>query len=176
MERVLIFLIFLLPFCFTFQLQNDPNNACVAHGNGSTYDISKLFDWPVTIQDEKTGYTYWVDLCSGYKCPGGLGGLTPVCQHADMYYACGKSSNAVWLIRGDVPTGWWTILYPSGAQFRSTQISFIPDPSVDPPTIKFTGEEPYEFYNFEIRGKCIGSPYADGCSKTVIQSLSLIHI
>eukprot|EP01121_Diplochlamys_sp_Union-15-3_P015735 TRINITY_DN5254_c0_g1_i1.p1 TRINITY_DN5254_c0_g1~~TRINITY_DN5254_c0_g1_i1.p1 ORF type:complete len:173 (+),score=30.65 TRINITY_DN5254_c0_g1_i1:25-519(+) len=149
--------VFCFYLCLSSQLEPDAKNPCVAYGNGTVFDISSLFSYPVVISDDPRNYTYWWNPCSGYKCnsyqpPGKFA----ICQKADQFYGCGLYESPIWLLQEYF--GRLTILYPGGFQWRMTSIEFIEDKTIDPPTIQFKGEEPYLQYNFEVRGKCVGLP------------------
>eukprot|EP01092_Planopodium_desertum_P011214 TRINITY_DN5125_c0_g1_i2.p1 TRINITY_DN5125_c0_g1~~TRINITY_DN5125_c0_g1_i2.p1 ORF type:complete len:101 (+),score=5.28 TRINITY_DN5125_c0_g1_i2:28-303(+) len=74
--------VLLLAFCFSFAsaslLIKDKHNPCRAYGNATTYDITDLFDWPITVSHPggyNQTYTYW------WSCNGNLT-VAPSCNPA----------------------------------------------------------------------------------------------
>eukprot|EP01087_Luapelamoeba_hula_P004049 TRINITY_DN14009_c0_g1_i1.p2 TRINITY_DN14009_c0_g1~~TRINITY_DN14009_c0_g1_i1.p2 ORF type:complete len:204 (-),score=30.63 TRINITY_DN14009_c0_g1_i1:31-642(-) len=140
------------------QLRLDPSNPLRAYGNGTTYDISHVFQWPVAIENDPRHYSYWWNP-TGHACPNTPNVSGPaVCQKADRYYVCGETDRPLWTLESTNPGLVFRITYTNGYQWRLTVFTFIVDENIHEPTIKFINENPYEQYNFEVRGKCIGNP------------------
>eukprot|EP01087_Luapelamoeba_hula_P008971 TRINITY_DN2285_c0_g1_i1.p1 TRINITY_DN2285_c0_g1~~TRINITY_DN2285_c0_g1_i1.p1 ORF type:complete len:177 (-),score=15.46 TRINITY_DN2285_c0_g1_i1:115-645(-) len=145
------------------QLRVDPTNPLRAYGNGTVFDISKVFQWPVTINDDPRGYQYWYNP-TGRACQTQPTNTAPaVCQKADTYYNCGEWASPVWTFDGfEQQPVRFHITYLNGIAWRLTQITFVVDAGVNTtvPAIRFLSEHPYEQYNFEVRGPCVGQPFA----------------
>eukprot|EP01092_Planopodium_desertum_P010372 TRINITY_DN45_c0_g1_i1.p1 TRINITY_DN45_c0_g1~~TRINITY_DN45_c0_g1_i1.p1 ORF type:complete len:187 (+),score=7.73 TRINITY_DN45_c0_g1_i1:51-611(+) len=166
--RILVLLALCISFCSASLLVRDKENPCRAYGNGTTYDISDLFDWPVKVSwtgSYDQTFTYWWS-CNGnltiapYECDAG----TSICQRADNYYDCGDVAPALWLGNFNFynPNEFqWTIIYPSD-YLRVSYVNFQVDPNVEKPTIQMLGESPFTQYNFLVTGKCIGQPNGPG--------------
>eukprot|EP01096_Ripella_sp_DP13-Kostka_P007897 TRINITY_DN291_c0_g2_i1.p1 TRINITY_DN291_c0_g2~~TRINITY_DN291_c0_g2_i1.p1 ORF type:complete len:216 (-),score=94.08 TRINITY_DN291_c0_g2_i1:46-603(-) len=129
----------------------------VAYGNGTKYDISKVFDFangPVNAGG------YWYNPLGNVSCPGAQNPNTAaLCQKADRYYNIGQFHNPIWLLNSNG----WTIYYTNGEGFRFSIVTFIIDQTVEKPTFTFTNESPLEQYNLVVRGKCLGQPFSS-CS------------
>eukprot|EP00048_Salpingoeca_helianthica_P016249 m.231277 g.231277 ORF g.231277 m.231277 type:complete len:187 (-) comp18310_c0_seq1:241-801(-) len=156
-SSVIFICCFLLALASASQLRNDPENPFVAYGNGTVFDISKVFTYPVSFKEAR-GYTYWWDP-RNVSC-GSQRMVAPVCQKADQYYECGTAS-PVWLLQQYNPFK-FVIQYPGGQWWRITMITFLEDATIDPPQISFVSEDPYLQYNFLVKGKCVGQPFGCG--------------
>eukprot|EP00163_Fabomonas_tropica_P015640 TRINITY_DN28465_c0_g1_i1.p1 TRINITY_DN28465_c0_g1~~TRINITY_DN28465_c0_g1_i1.p1 ORF type:complete len:217 (+),score=23.03 TRINITY_DN28465_c0_g1_i1:76-651(+) len=143
------------------QLVVDPQNPCVATGNGTRFDISKVFSYPVHIVQNPYQWVYHWNPCAPVDCrqPGGA-----ICQKSDALYMSGVLADAIWNINsfpnatGDGMGYKFSIMYPNGFQWRMSTIRFIQDPSLVSNTITFDEENPYEEYQFTVRGPCLGAP------------------
>ena len=153
------------------QLRNDPLSLCVAHGNGTTFNISALPWESFSFQDSR-GYAYTLSSpCAPRKswthaCPTFDDNSTVLCQKdhitQGLWYDCGGVTlPPTWLLNGWAPQQ-FTILFGGGNNWRITNVTFVADPSVDPPVASFDGESPYLQYNVVVRGKCVGQPW--GCN------------
>ncbi|XP_064396825.1 uncharacterized protein LOC135343750 [Halichondria panicea] len=150
----------------------DKNYLCTARCNGTSFDLSKAFDFPLKITEPTPrgahGNTYWYiwNPCHVEECPGYPAGTNvAVCQSADVFWNCGQTSEPIWLMDNwqATPENFpnWQVEYTSGTTWRVTIIKFIVDHTVMEPTVKFISEDPYLQYNFEVRGKCIGQERFD---------------
>ncbi|XP_064396823.1 uncharacterized protein LOC135343748 [Halichondria panicea] len=157
------------------QCATDKKSLCTAHCNGTSFELSKAFDFPIKITEPTPrgddGSTFWYtwNPCHIEECPGYSAGTDiAVCQKADheFYSNCGEASQPIWLMDTTRPSAGetfpnWHVQYISGSFWRVTIIKFIVDHTVKEPTIKFISEEPHLQYNFEVRGKCIGQDSYD---------------
>ncbi|XP_064396824.1 uncharacterized protein LOC135343749 [Halichondria panicea] len=152
--------------------ESDPKYLCTARCNGTSFDLSKAFDFPMKITEPTarggTGNTYWYtwDPCHIVKCPGYPAGTDiAVCQSANFFYNCGRNSKSIWLLsdrlqpQENFPN--WQVEYTFGIDWRITIFNFTIDHTVEEPTVKFISEDPELQYNFEVRGKCIGQESFD---------------
>eukprot|EP01064_Diplonema_japonicum_P021524 TRINITY_DN31095_c0_g1_i1.p1 TRINITY_DN31095_c0_g1~~TRINITY_DN31095_c0_g1_i1.p1 ORF type:complete len:167 (+),score=45.19 TRINITY_DN31095_c0_g1_i1:48-548(+) len=138
------------------QLRTDPMNPCKAYGNGTVFDISKVFNYPVKGMDK---YEYTFSPCEPIACSGdSTNREVAICQAADFPRSCGNVNQSVWFLEQMGQNVQWKILYPNGMNWRATWVTFKVDPTKEVPEFKVIGESPYEIYNFEITGKCLGQP------------------
>lgn len=145
----------------------DPTNPCKARCNGTTFDISNLFDYPVKLSDSR-GYSYMWSPCTGYpQCNNSMNDPDcAICQHADQYYNCGRTKDPIYLFNYHFDTFVYQIQYLWGIDWRMTVFTFLQDKTQEETTIEFTGEDPYLQYNFLVRGKCVGQMvYDHSCDK-----------
>ncbi|KAL5473395.1 hypothetical protein EMCRGX_G027873 [Ephydatia muelleri] len=144
------------------QCMPDNENPCIAMCNGTTFDITKVFDYPVNITDSR-GYYYLFSPCKGYSCPGGEQPITDtaVCQKADQFYTCGRTEKPIVLWGLTYEPYIFSFQYPWGVDWRRVRDAMAINPTQTVPTIKFLSEDPLLQYNFEVRGKCIGQPYCN---------------
>jgi hypothetical protein len=151
------------------QLRVDPHNPCVAHGNGSVFNITGL-PWPFTFTDSNN-YAYTLNSPCGpaanlTSCPGFPKTEVVLCQKDHWtpgeYYNCGTPASALWILPNAWGTQGWSILFQGGNNWRMTNVTFVADSSVPTPTAEFTGESPYLQYNVLIRGACVGQPFNCG--------------
>jgi hypothetical protein len=152
-------------------LTPDASDLCVARGNGTTFNITAL-PWPFRFSDSR-GYAYTLQSpCARpadvLPCPQHDAAENVVlCQKdhltAGEFFACGLPQPAMWLL----PDAWgmrrWSVLFGGGDTWRVANVTFVVDPTVDPPTAVFLGEEPYLQYNVLITGKCVGQPSYSAC-------------
>ena len=144
------------------QMYTQPQAPWIGYANGTTIDISKAFDLsngPIVINGDPREFVYWYSPYGGVTCPGvSTAPQAAMCQKADRYYSTGSWEDPLWIeeTRGVN----WRILYPDGTSWRITQFNFIVDSTVETTTIKFVNESPYEQYNFEVRGKCLGQQHS----------------
>ncbi|XP_064400518.1 uncharacterized protein LOC135346725 [Halichondria panicea] len=137
-----------------------PDHKCQATCNGTTFDISKIFGYPMNVIGKY--YSYLLDPCNGVVCPDAFNTTgVAFCQKADQYYNCGLIKEPIWLFNYNFQDIQFTVQYPWGTDWRITEITFIEDKSVEKTTIEFVNEKPNLQYNFLVRGKCIGQPYDD---------------
>ncbi|XP_064396852.1 uncharacterized protein LOC135343774 [Halichondria panicea] len=164
-----------IQFGETAQCMPDKDYPCRAKCNGTSFDLSKVFDFPLNISEPSPRsdgrlYSYVWDPCHSYACPGypAAGTDCAVCQLANLFYNCGQTSEPIWLMdaydntKEEFPN--WQVQYTFGTTWRVTIFNFIVDHTVKEPTVKFVSEEPGLQYNFEVRGKCIGQDTFD-CQK-----------
>jgi len=158
-------LVFLVNLINGIQLQVDRQDACVAYGNGTVYNVSSL-NWPFVFHDTRN-YTYTLaSPCQpNLQCPGYEGTEVILCQEdhntPDIYYNGGEAKNAVWTVTN--MWGWdpttWSILFFNGNDWRMTNVTFIVNTSIQEPEITFISEYPYLQYDILITGACIGQPW-----------------
>jgi len=169
------FLVLFCSFGNCSLLVKDKTNPCRAYGNGTTYDISNLFNWPIQITGPGNGgpYPYWWScLGKGTAC----GDNVAVCQLASgIYWDGGDVPSALWLANYNPPANQWTMMYLTNG-IRLSQITFIVDSNVANPTLTMNGENPYTQYDFTVTGKCIGQPQNGGfCNPMTGTTSFLIH-
>ena len=149
------------------QLRNDPTSRCVAYGNGTTFNITAL-PWSSFSFTDARNYKYvLMSPCAEepwFACPGFDAASVVLCQKdhltEGMWYDCGGvTTPPVWLLS---QFDRFTVLFGNGNNWRITNVTFIIDPTVDPPVASFVDESPYEQYNVVVRGKCVGQPW--GCA------------
>lgn len=142
------------------QCAQDANVPCVFTCNGTRFNLTTVFNYPVEIFDERDGYHYTWSPCEPFKCPDEIkpGRDCAVCQKADRYYNCGHLGQAIFLLNSYDPFQ-WKIQYTYGTDWRITEFTFVVDQNREKPVITFTGEQPYLQYNFYVIGKCIGQDY-----------------
>merc|ERR1711974_217513 len=135
-------------------LRKDSSSPYKAYGNGTVYNLEKVFKWPVPFNNY---YAYWWNPAGDAYPP--CGKDVAICQKPDTYWSAGQVTTAVWTS----PTynyrenATWTITYYAD-QLRLSIVEFVVDPTVDTPQLSMLGEDPYCQYNFRIVGKCIGQP------------------
>ena len=165
-------------------LIRDGTNPCCAYGNGTTFNISNLFAWPVSVEGRGVGGVYMYEWsCGGQNLPAGCVAQNSrrnpaVCQRRHPppyagapYFDAGDVPGALWFadFNGGLSANvTWVIVYPNtptmqthspdGGSIRVSRITFVVDPSVAEPEITMDGEGPYTEYSFTVRGKCIGQP------------------
>jgi hypothetical protein len=142
------------------QCAQSEESLCVFTCNGTQFNLTGVFPYPVTIKDDDLGYSYEWNPCEYNKCADNQNPTTncAICQKADRYYNCGHLQNSIFLMQQYDPF-MWKIQYLWGTQWRLTEFTFIVDPNRSTPSITYTGEDPYLQYNFFVTGKCIGQPY-----------------
>ncbi|XP_019857461.1 PREDICTED: uncharacterized protein LOC109585779 isoform X1 [Amphimedon queenslandica] len=130
-------------------------NPCRFDCNGTEFDISQIFDYPYTIDEE-----YKWCPCKGCICSengGGVGPLAAVCQSRDYAVSCGQFHNPVFILERTDPY-MFTIEYTSGTTWRISMFRFMVTEEHPKPNVIFTGEVPNLQYNFQVNGKCLGQP------------------
>ncbi|EDQ89063.1 uncharacterized protein MONBRDRAFT_25635 [Monosiga brevicollis MX1] len=135
------------------QLRVDPEVPTRAYGNGTTFDITNILPYPVTVQGPgfpNSTYTYIFDPVHGVPC-GGMPSNTAVCQHADFLRNCGLTNGTIWSLHGifQQPTV-FSVLYVDGFNWRMTNVTFIEDAAVHPPVVTVVGEAPYLEYQIQL--------------------------
>ncbi|XP_019857460.1 PREDICTED: uncharacterized protein LOC109585778 [Amphimedon queenslandica] len=153
----------LLPVAvFGAQCAQSEESMCVFTCNGTMFNLTDVFKYPVTIADDSRGYNYEWNPCEYQACKDEIepGEDCAICQKADRYYNCGHIQQAVFLMQQYTPF-MWKIQYLWGTDWRMTEFTFLVDKNRDIPTVTFTGEDPYLQYNFFVTGKCIGQPYCN---------------
>lgn len=155
------------------QLRNDPLSLCVAHGNGTTFNITALPWESFVFHDSDRGYAYTLSSpCAErsawtHACPAFADNTTVLCQrdhlNPSIYYDCGGVAQPpVWLLNGWGPP-YFSVLFGGGNNWRLTNVTFVVDATLDVPVATFLSESPYLQYNVEVRGRCVGQPW--GCSR-----------
>mmetsp|Transcript_28042 Transcript_28042/g.34234 ORF Transcript_28042/g.34234 Transcript_28042/m.34234 type:complete len:180 (-) Transcript_28042:45-584(-) len=147
-----------------YMLTVNESNPCMALGNGTKFDISNIFKYPVGLSGAGTEspYNYWWSPCKPYNCPNSFPNNddVAVCQKADQYYNCGSISNAIWLWNpiSNTHSNSITILYPGGQMmsWRNVNVTLIQDNHAIKPIWEQVTEYPYLQYNIIVRAKCIG--------------------
>lgn len=134
---------------YTAQCMPDPTNPCKARCNGTMFDITNLFDYPVKLSESR-GYVYVWSPCTGYtQCntnnPRNDRDCA-VCQHADQYYNLGHASDPIYLFNYHFDSFMYQIQYPWGVDWRMSVFTFLQDKTQEETTIEFTGEDPYLQY------------------------------
>lgn len=149
------------------QLEVDDANPCQAKWNGTMFDISDVFEYPVAVPNNGSGYSYWFSPCPAERggagaCPHSPDDLSvAACQKADQFYVTGQVSDALWLLQtGYAGTPVWDVYLRDGASWRVTKVRFEVDLEQHEPTIEFVSEDPYLTYNMLVKGRCIGQAYA----------------
>lgn len=158
-------------------IRGPDNPGCVAYGNATIFNITHL--GPMTVKAGEYQYTF---DCRGLSkgCGAGAPARPAVCQHdvqTDISYDAGEVVEAMWFAPFNFDADNYTVLYPNkqicnnqypescgvdGNGIRISRVTFIIDPKLELPTIKFLGEDPYTEYNFEIRGKSLAPSFGDG--------------
>eukprot|EP01060_Flectonema_neradi_P004508 TRINITY_DN12914_c0_g1_i3.p2 TRINITY_DN12914_c0_g1~~TRINITY_DN12914_c0_g1_i3.p2 ORF type:complete len:164 (+),score=25.07 TRINITY_DN12914_c0_g1_i3:81-572(+) len=137
------------------QLKVDATNPCIATGNGTKFDISDLFDYPIKATK---GYEYTFNPCVPIPCAGESNDAA-ICQAADFPRAGGNVHDAIWFLDSYQP--WqFRILFPNGFNWRATWVTFTEDPDSEKGKFEALGEYPYEIYNFNITHKNVKPVWA----------------
>lgn len=150
-----IFFLSLIQPLLSAECLPNKRNPCIASCNGTHFDISKLFEYPINITS--TYYTFQWSPCEGLKCYSDSTSdeKSAVCQGLGQGVNCGLYERPVFILQQTDPL-MFTIEYPGGVSWRISVFKFIENKAHPETTVTFTKEYPMLQYNFVVSGKCIG--------------------
>ena len=147
-------------------LPHNEANPCIAYGNGTTFDITDAFVWPVKGFSPNNTFQYWWD-CKGTDTPCGWG--VAVCQHADTQYSAGEVKGMRFYAPSFYVDRAVRIEYPThnaqpspnnemGVGIRVTRVDVVIDDSIPPGnwTVASVVEGPFCEYTMTVFTACHG--------------------
>jgi hypothetical protein len=151
-------------------VKDQTNPGCIAHSNASTFDISKLFAWPVMVNGtgaDGKSYTFIWSCKGDIPCDymdNGDANTVSICQVDKQlghhFPVGGKPADSMWFANYN----WgendkeYSIMYQVVGDIRISRVKFVVDEKVATPKIEMLGEAPYTEYSFVVTGKQVGQP------------------
>ena len=133
------------------QLKVDATNPCIATGNGTKFDISNLFEYPIKATNK---YEYTFNPCRPVPCNGESNDAA-FCQAADFPRVGGEVHSAIWFLENMKPCK-FRVLFLNGYKWRASWVTFTEDPTQENGKFEALGEYPSEIYNFKVTHKNVG--------------------